>query len=171
MHQAITEVLQRAGALLDAAETHGVLCGFLCSGAKDNDERWLKAVFGENEFLCVEEKYRSVLLNLKNYLQDQLDSPDFIFTPLLPSDNQPLETRVAALSGWSEGFLLGLGISDLRNQRLSAENQEFIADVLKFSKLSIPVAENEIHEQAYMELVEYLRVGVLNLYYFLLNNI
>ena len=83
------------------------------------------------------------------------------FEPLLPDDEQPLNGRANALALWCTGFLYGLGtgpISDLR--RLSGDVGEIVRDFTEISRATGDDAEgDESNEQAYAELVEFIRVA------------
>lgn len=83
------------------------------------------------------------------------------FQPLLPDDDNPLNGRASALGLWCTGFLYGLGagkISDLR--ALPGDVGEIVRD---FSEISAAAGDDsesdEANEQAYAELVEFIRVG------------
>lgn len=166
LYPAVEQILQKTGALLDAAETHGVLCGFLCAAPIAEDQSWLAHVLGETGAdRQLAEDSRRTLARLKDYVDEQLRESEMGFNLLLPPDNSPLAGRLAALAGWCEGFLFGFGLGSYKNiQQLSPEGQEFVRDVVSFSRLDSAAEQNETSEHAYMELVEYLRVGVMALY-------
>ncbi len=167
LYQVVEDLLQRAGALLDAAETHGLLCGYLCAAPLPGQNPWLRHVLGEDHpgDEALREESRQALLRLKDYLAQQLAAPGMEFFPLLPDDSQPLTARAASLGGWSECFLFGFGLGSYRNlSELSPEGREFIRDMVSFSRLDGRTENSEESEDAYMQLVEYIRVGVLTLY-------
>lgn len=165
MYIAVQQALTRSGALLDGAETHGLICGYLCL-PHGNDEPWLGHVLGEiiNGDVLLEES-RKVLLALKSYTSDQLGQDDLSFYPLLPDDGAPLHSRTAALGGWCEGFVLGLSMAGLQDVRqLSADMREFIEHLMAIARINSSEEVEQGDETAYMELVEYVRMGVLDLY-------
>jgi len=168
LYSAIETALQRAEAEMHTAETHGVLCGFLCTSTNAADSRWLKQVLPETETGDVlAQQTEHVLLKLQNYYLDQLNSSDFQFALLLPSDEHALPERLQALAEWCDGFSLGIsagGLSQKRSSHLSHESQEFLQDVLRFTELETQLLGNEENETAYMELTEYLKIGVVTLY-------
>jgi uncharacterized protein YgfB (UPF0149 family) len=83
------------------------------------------------------------------------------FEPLLPDDEQPLNGRANALALWCTGFLYGLGtghISDL--EALGGDVGEIVRDFTEISRASGDEADSdESNEQAYAELVEFIRVA------------
>ncbi len=168
LYAAINTALQRAGAEVSAAEAQGVLCGFLCASLDSNSNAWIASLLPAIEDGDVlAQQTQQLLIKLQGFYREQLNSSDFQFALLLPDDEQALQQRLIELTRWCDGFTLGLSVGGLSQQRsfaLSQESQEFLTDVLKFSDLETELAENEEHETAYMELVEYLKVGILTLY-------
>lgn len=87
------------------------------------------------------------------------------FMPLLPQDGDSTPDRAAALARWCEGFLHGL-VSDVRSEhlkeRLAQEPlSDIIRDLLEMTRATADAdSEEEADEEAYVELVEYLRVAV-----------
>ncbi|ALG69316.2 UPF0149 family protein [Beggiatoa leptomitoformis] len=166
LYQPLNQSLQHAGALMDIAEAHGILTSMLCAAPHLSHDIWLKHILGETagRDLLADES-RQQLIALHEYTQHQLASNHFEFTPLLPSDDEPLYLRTQSLGGWCEGFVFGLGLAGIKSmQQLTEEIQEFIRDVVNISHLA-PIAENtEEDEVAYAELIEYIRVGVSTFY-------
>lgn len=92
---------------------------------------------------------------------------DFTLALFLPDDSCPLAERSAALVQWCEGFLNGLGIAGLPEfDLLSDEGREVIQDIYKICRIDVEnIAETgEDEENAFMELVEYVRMGAMLLY-------
>ncbi|EIJ42607.1 yecA family protein [Beggiatoa alba B18LD] len=166
-YQPLNKSLQQVGALMDIAEAHGILCGMLCASPHDTSyECWIKHVLGESsgKDLLAEEAQQQ-LIALREYTQHQLNADNFEFSLLIPQDDEPLYTRTQALSGWCEGFIFGLSLAGLHDIRQFEENiQDFIKDVLNISHLAPLTTSTEEDEAAYMELVEYIRIGVSNFY-------
>jgi len=167
IYEPVNGALHNAGALMDASETHGVLCGLLClleSAEADFDSTWFKQVLGEAGSDELVADIQKQLQLLKTLTVQQLESPLSEFAPLLPDDEEILATRIQGIGGWSSGFLYGLGLGHLDETQLSAEAQEFIQDVVHLSRIAPDSDDDDNAEHNYMQLVEYLRVGVLNLY-------
>ena len=104
----------------------------------------------------------ALLRRLGRETEEQLADPGLAFRPLLPDDMEPLDVRVEALGEWCEGFLLGVGLGGVARQgELSANVQEILRDLQEISKVSWDVEADEDAEASYVELVEYVRVGVM----------
>jgi uncharacterized protein len=163
IYEPLNNSLQHVGALMDAAETHGILCGLLCSSQPFSLEILFKHVLGET---AVEDGLASEcqqqLLLVKNYTVEQLNSFNCEFTPLLPSDDIALSERTQALGGWCEGFLFGLGLVNVEIELLPDNAREFIQDIISISKIA--PADDTDEEEDYMQLVEYIRIGIITLY-------
>lgn len=149
---------------VDPAELHGLLCSLLSLDAKLDCGRWLdcarQALAGGDEW---PEGVADLLAKLLEFGTAQMNAPDWPVTPLLPDDDTPLRQRVDALSHWCDGLLYGLGTGELQLQSvLSKESWEFLEDVTNIARVGFGTGEaSESDEVAYMEVVEYLRVGLL----------
>ncbi len=84
------------------------------------------------------------------------------FAPLLPEDEQSIETRAAALAAWCQGFIYGLGSSSLTDATLlPGQIGEVVRDLTEITHVGADSTEAEdTNEEAYAELVEFVRVGV-----------
>ena len=166
----ITTALNRLDNQYDPMETHGILCAFLCAGARMRVEAWISSLVGENAGA------RDASFNeAKGHLRDLfkltlqgLEEDDFGFDLLLPSDDEnDLYVRIEAFSLWCQGFVSGLSLAgvNLKSQEIP-QIQEAIDDLVKFSCLQYDEEdpEDEANEKAYSELVEYARIAVMLLY-------
>jgi len=165
IYEPLNHSLQQVGALMSAAEAHGLLCGLSYTSQVVKDELWLKYVLTQT---AVEDGLASQceqqLLLLKNYTLKQLNSPYCEFTPLLPEDDISLLERTQALGGWCEGFLFGLGVTGIETESLSEDGREFIEDIISISRITSAHSNDENNEENYMQVVEYIRIGILNLF-------
>ena len=84
------------------------------------------------------------------------------FEVLLPGDEQPIAARATALGQWCQGFLYGLGTSAIDDvTRLPGEVGEIVRDLSEITRIGVDGSESlESNEDAYAELVEFVRVGV-----------
>lgn len=149
---------------VNPAELHGLLCGLLCTNINLDRDLWLQYA---REALVDDGKFSPITDKLLRQLFDegiaQIDNLDEPITPVLPDDDTPLRQRVNALGGWCQGLLYGLGLGEIgRGTPLSEESQEFLKDVADIAQISFDTDEgDEADENAYAEVVEYLRVGLL----------
>jgi len=84
------------------------------------------------------------------------------FHLLLPDDDALLVERATALSQWCQGFLYGFGTAgNVPRDQISGEVEEVLRDLTHISQAAVETgAEAEEEEQAYAEIVEYVRAGV-----------
>jgi len=155
-YAALAAALASAGFTQDAAEYHGALCGVLCIRAPAKVDP-LAVLDGADEGADPQP-----LTALRDATAATLADSDGDIRLVLPSDDLPLAQRASALGEWCEGFLYGLasdGRLDLK--KTAPEVREVIEDLTQFTRASFDEADDEqIEEEAYAELVEYVRVGV-----------
>jgi uncharacterized protein YgfB (UPF0149 family) len=153
------DVLAGAGGLADAAEAHGSLCGALCSVSPYKMQDWINEILPDGAALSDESA--AILERVFSATATSFGEQGMEFEPLLPDDEQPLNGRANALALWCTGFLYGLGTgysSDL--QSLSGDVGEIVRDFTEISRATGDDAEaDESNEQAYAELVEFIRVA------------
>ena len=158
----INDALQGAPCELDAAEFHGQLCGLLCTCDRLELADWLMVSLPESDPATLSPAVRELFQVLLDYSQAAVSSEAFEFQPLLPDDTAGLAARLEALANWCQGFLFGIshaGVSDI--QALPGELPEVVEDLINISRAEDFELENEEEDEAaYMELVEYVRVGV-----------
>ena len=163
------DVLAAAGSMADAAEAHGSLCGALCSMAPYKVQDWINEILPDGTSLSDESA--AMIERVFTATSTSFGEQGMEFEPLLPDDEQPLNGRANALALWCTGFLYGLGtgqISDLEG--LNGEVGEIVRDFTEISRAtgddagkvaakSDDADADEANEQAYAELVEFIRVA------------
>jgi uncharacterized protein YgfB (UPF0149 family) len=153
------DVLAGAGSLADAAEAHGSLCGALCSMSPYKMQDWVNEILPDGAALS--EESSAMLERVFSATASSFGEQGMEFEPLLPDDEQPLNGRANALALWCTGFLYGLGtgsISDL--EALNGDVGEIVRDFTEISRATGDDADaDESNEQAYAELVEFIRVA------------
>ncbi|OUR73266.1 hypothetical protein A9Q78_04435 [Methylophaga sp. 41_12_T18] len=145
------------------SELQGALCGVLCMDSQANRATWFKTLF---EDIHPDEDELLDLMALFDQTIQALNSLDFDFQLDLPDDNAPISSRITAMSDWGQGLVYGLGVSGLtEDTELSADCQEYIADVVKIGQISdSDLEENDDEDTNFEELTEYLRMGLFLLY-------
>jgi uncharacterized protein YgfB (UPF0149 family) len=153
------DVLATAGSLADAAEAHGSLCGALCSMSPYKMQDWINEILPDGAALSDEST--AMIERVFTATATSFGEQGMEFAPLLPDDEAPLNGRANALALWCTGFLYGLGtghISDL--EALNGDVGEIVRDFTEISRATGDDAEaDESNEQAYAELVEFIRVA------------
>ena len=155
------QVLRDARALPEPAEAHGTLAGALCSSRDYGLIEWLREILPDDS--PDEEALKSpVLQKVYSAMIRTLVGNDADFEPLLPDDEAPLTERAEALSLWCQGFLYGLGSGNTGDPaKVSTEAGEIIRDITEITHVGVNADEqNEENENAFAEVVEFVRVGV-----------
>ncbi len=159
--------LESAAAGSGAAEAHGLLSGIICAGGKTTPDTWLGHLLGEgNTGSAAAWGVIELLEGLQAEILAQLNDESFSFALLLPDDDASLLQRTQALSHWCAGFLYGLALGGIRDDAsYSGDTREVIKDFYEISNAGfIADPGDEENEEAYMEIVEYVRMSVLLLY-------
>ena len=91
----------------------------------------------------------------------ELASDQMDFQALLPDDDEPIAARAEALGQWCQGFLYGLGTQPIPEpDQLPQDAGEVVRDMTALTQVAADSQESdESNEQAYAELVEFVRVG------------
>lgn len=153
-------MLQTLQSSVAASESHGCLCGALCTTQQYPVESWLDELVPEPQDEPVEEAAPLRLLFADTVRALRGDEMEFQL--LLPDDDDPLVERASALSQWCQGFLYGFGVGrSVPQEELTGEVEEVLRDLTHISQASVETgADAEEEEQAYAEIVEYVRAGV-----------
>ena len=106
--------------------------------------------------------------SLNDYAQQvksELEDPSCSFQPVLPPDSAPIVDRVEALADWSAGLMFGVGSAgELDKDKTSDEVKELLRDLMEICKISVDDEDDGEAEEAYVEIVEYLKVAAQTLY-------
>ncbi|HVF35197.1 MAG TPA: UPF0149 family protein [Candidatus Saccharimonadia bacterium] len=166
-HAELSEVLTTLQLGMSASELHGALAGYLCAGGLAPAREWLAALaLEEIDEALGDAPARELFDRLFSSCAADLEDPELAFDLLLPDDSESMPERAVALVDWCRGFLGGLGLSgaDLEHG-LSTEAGEIMGDFARIAATRFDdESGGEEDEQAYAEVVEYVRVGVLLLH-------
>lgn len=157
----LTSALNKTALKLHGSQVHGLISGVLC-GNSQNTAAWEELVTGGKE----PGKTHEVLQTLHDISAKQLDEFLFEFQLVLPPESDELPVRAEALTLWCQGFLTGLKFVQVRiTDREPGEITEAINDLIEIAKMNYEdVVANEEDEEAYVELVEYVRMAVILIY-------
>lgn len=170
--QELDELLFRGDAAFSATESHGALCGMLCAQGATDAAQWMLHVLGEHdETSQILQTIGKKLLQIYQITTEQMNDSDVEFELMLPDDDEPLEDRVEALGMWCQGFVYGLAAGGIKEDtELPEDSNEIIKDILEISRAGYVIddeAELEAgddDEEAFMEVCEYVRMGILLVY-------
>lgn len=150
--------LAASRALTDLSEAHGTLTGALVAAGTISLQDWFREIFPEGAAGEAE----TPLLALYEWTRHVLENGQLDFQLMLPEDERAMSERAAALGQWCQGFLYGLGSSPIPEiDALPAEVGEIVRDLGAMTQIGVDDDQSlEDNEQAYAELVEFVRVGV-----------
>ena len=174
-YKAVGRALAVARLSVQPAEAHGWLCGALCGRKVLSMEDWFQELLEADRIDAPTDEFQELqatpdggsndaLRRLYDRTLEALQNGEMQFVPLLPDDDSPLERRTESLALWCEGFLYGLGThSFLSQEALSAEVREIIGDLAEIGRAEATAADpeqGEAEEEAYTEVLEFVRVSV-----------
>jgi len=170
-HHSIGLSLSAAGAPWEASEAHGACCGWVCLGGASAILAWSKELLGPSEAddALAQERQQQLHQLAANALL-HLEKGEMEFAPLLPPDESLLDERTIGLAEWSQGFMNGLAMgaksgSDAFKQALdNGVTKEILDDFSQITRAAVENDDDEASEQAYMELVEYVRISAQIIY-------
>ncbi|WP_158783938.1 YecA family protein [Pantoea sp. BAV 3049] len=161
-YDALASVLTQQGVGMTPAEMHGLISGLLCGGNKDSS--WQALVHDlTNEGMAFSQSLALPLQQLHQGIGDSLEDEGFLFQLYLPEDDDiTVFDRADALAGWVNHFLLGLGVSQPKLDKVKGETGEAIDDLRTIAQLGYDEDEDQEElEQSLEEVIEYVRVAAL----------
>ena len=147
---------------LHPSQVHGLICGMLC-GNSSQTASWESLVTGGGkESAMIHETLQAL------YEGTSIQLGEFLFELqlILPEDDEELPVRAEALTLWCQGMLTGLKIAQVPLvDREPSDLTEAINDFVEIAKMNYEeVVSSEEDEEAYTELVEFVRMGVILIY-------
>lgn len=150
------------------AECHGVACGLLVRQPAAGPDVLLKLLamleIVHDPGPALSEALQEMLAAAGQQLADE----EMQLGIWLPDDDSPLDIRTSALAQWCNGFLASIGSGgDARLHTLSSEATESLTDLREIAMAEVSSdglesqTSSEEEEQAFAEIVEYIRVAVL----------
>ncbi|MEM7542065.1 MAG: UPF0149 family protein [Pseudomonadota bacterium] len=156
----LERALQTLDSDVEAAESHGLLCGCLCAAADFDVQRWLAHLMLSDETSSESDMARSVLHELAHQTLIAFDDTERLPELLGIDFEASMRERVAGVASWSRGFLCGFGLEgEPENSNISAERMEFLEDLEKVGRLDEELEDDEDNERSLYEVVEFIRVG------------
>ena len=164
-YNSVNRQLISAGAGIWASESHGFFCGVFCASNTLASEIWQEyLLIGVENSSDFDESF-AVLTQLAKQASEEILSEEMIFTPFLPDDKTSIIERSNSISEWCAGFISGLGIGgEGKKLDLDSEGDEVLQDIISISRMGSSDDEGDDSEAAYVEVVEYIRVGVIFIY-------
>jgi len=169
----LDDLLYRVDATMGAADAHGTLCGMICARGTIELSEWIDHVVGEQQ--PGSEALHNVvhkLSDLQQWTLQSMNDATGAFRLLLLDDEEPLPDRVEALAAWCQGFIYGLAAGGIQqDSELPEDATELLNDMIEISRAGHDADDVDMEdgnaqedELAYMEVEEYVRMGVLFIY-------
>ena len=167
-YPSLSSALQRIAVDTSPAELHGQLCGLLCSRPDLGLEQWLTE--SVSELISARQQGDALAAEAVSLLQQLFDDTaagiqdrDLGFQLFLSDDSVDLTQRLVELAEWCTGFLLGLAMGGIKEYKgLPGDIPELMEDLVEISRAgSYELQDEDEDENAYMELIEYVRMGVM----------
>lgn len=169
-HDLLDSALRRAGSSWDAAAAHGLVSGKLAVLGAGAGPEWLAQVLeGTDALNALRKECEQILRELFQMTHRQFAERLSQFEPLLPDDSEDASRRTEALAHWCEAYLHGLVSvrqdAPVRQQLAAEPVAGIINDLLAISQATIDEeGADDTDEDAYVEVVEYVRVAAQIVY-------
>ena len=161
-YDAVGQLLNEQGVGLTPAEMHGLISGMLCGGK--NESSWQTLLHElTNEGLAFSKNLADILRQMYGAIADSLEDDGFLFQLYIPDGEETtVFDRADALSGWVNHFLLGLGVTQPKLDKVPDETGEAIDDLRNIAQLGYDEDDDQEElEMSLEEIIEYVRVAAL----------
>ena len=147
---------------------HGCLSGLLAAGVDSAPEYGLDAL-SQSLDVAIHGELASRIMQLYTVTLEALQGDEFLFLPLLPDDDDDIALRTESLASWCSGFMTGfayrIAAQSNGSEALPQETGEVLRDITAMAEAAVgDDATEEEAEESYIELIEYLRVAVVNVF-------
>ncbi|MGM0540881.1 MAG: UPF0149 family protein [Pseudomonadota bacterium] len=167
----VKEVVTPHSELESPAFIQGMLIGLLCGDNDIQEAVWIKKLIEEANIKSVKESFLRVLHDLYQETNKGMNGSGFELELCLPDDNEALVYRAMMVGQLCEGILYGLGLigclSDAENE-IAPDVRELVNDFSDIASIDIEdlgksVAEGDTEESDLMQLVEFVKIGILTM--------
>lgn len=151
---------------LHESELHGLISGMIVRTPQSDEQSIARLVDRMRPGLCD----RHALEQFIRAVCEELVDPDYTYQLLLPSDEEDIQTRISGLRFWLLGFLEA--VQPIAERGLTGPQadffNEFHSDLEQVAELEEMDESNEEEleelEEALTNILEFLRIGVLNMF-------
>ncbi len=160
------ETIAVLNAPICGSELHGVMCSYLCAGAVQAGEAYLRALIPNKHQPLMKEAILAIF-GVFAVSQQQLLNFDFEFQMMLPAEDRPMVERAEAFRAWCDGFIQGMSMLGIEGKAFEdEETQEAFEHLNEFACLdyqALTVTEED--ERALFDVNEYTRLAVLRIHH------
>ncbi len=148
------------------AELHGCLTGLACTGQNEHSvSNWQRAIVSDSDQDQIDGSLLDAMTGLMALIYRDLQSTNFEFQILLPSETSGLIDRTQALADWCTGFCTGFAYDALiETDELEPDAMEVLADISQIAGVETGQGDPDEQERNLFELEEYLRIGAQLIY-------
>lgn len=169
--QQVSEAIAPYQELESPAFIQGMLIGLLCGDNDIEEAVWIKKLIEEAEIKSVQESFLKALDEVFQETNKGLNGSGFELVFCLPDDTESLVFRAAMLGQLCEGVIYGLGLVGALNEaenELPTNVRELVEDLGQIARIDIDGLNGleevtDVEESDFMELVEFVRIGVLTI--------
>ncbi len=169
--QEVNEALAPYAELESPAFIQGMLIGLICGDNDIQEAVWIKKLVEEAQIKSVKESFLRALDGMFQETNKGLNGSGFELEFCIPDDNESLIFRAAMLGQLCEGILYGLGLIGALNDsenKIPQNVRELVDDLGQISRIDVAGMDaekgaTEQEESDFMELVEFVKVGVLTI--------
>lgn len=167
----VKEVVAPHSELESPAFIQGMLIGLLCGDNDIQEAVWIKKLIEEANIKSVKESFLKVLHDLYQETNKGMNGSGFELELCLPDDNEALVYRALMIGQLCEGILYGLGLigclNDAENE-IAPDVRELVSDFSDIASIDIDdlgksVADGDTEESDLMQLVEFVKIGILTI--------
>ncbi|HHS99404.1 MAG TPA: YecA family protein [Thiomicrospira sp.] len=169
--QQVNEAIAPFPELESPAFIQGMLIGLLCGDNDIQEAVWIKKLIEEAQIKSVKESFLQVLDGVFQETNKGMNGSGFELNLCIPDDNESLVFRAAMLGQLCEGLLYGLGLVGVLSdseREIPKEVNELVDDLGQIARIDVgglndlkDVTDEE--ESDFMELIEYVRIGILTI--------
>jgi len=162
-----TDTIAVLGLPISSSELHGVMSGYISTGALKAGEQYIHALMVNRP----DDMTRTAIMalhNLYTITEQQMTHEGFEFELLIPNDEEEdLVIRAKAFSEWCEGYIQGVRMAGIDSEQFYDEDtEEAFQHIGEFAELdyqSIDVTPDD--ERSLVEVCEYTRIAVLHIFH------
>ncbi len=167
----VKEVVTPHSELESPAFIQGMLIGLLCGDNDIQEAVWIKKLIEEANIKSVKESFLKGLHDLYQETNKGMNGSGFELELCLPDDSEVLVYRAMMVGQLCEGILYGLGLigclNDAENE-IAAEVRELVGDFSDIASIDVEdlgksVEDGETEESDLMELIEFVKIGILTI--------